>query len=1237
VTTTDVPTGGADSSNPDEIATAEEFGAALTQLRERAGLSIRQVARATNIPNATLGGYFSGRHLPPPTQPQVLTALLDALGVEGGDHATWRDATIRLRRLPGPRSTQTPYRGLESYRVEDAALFVGREEQVDAVLALVNSHDLASRCIAVVGPSGCGKSSLLHAGVMAKVRENGMEAVSLDPTASTADLAELSRRPIGNPTLVVLDQFEQTLADDVDPGALQALIEQIELLAARPDTTVLLGLRADFYARALLQPELIDLLRHQVPLGALTREQLTRIIEEPAARLSQPMEPAFVNLILRDVAPRHALVESTRLPLVSHALLMTWEHGKKRGLTAASYAAIGGVAGAVQATAEAAYASLSDPEKEAARRLFNLMIILDADGLAMRRTAQFSDIKSDTAIVDAAEVFVAHRILTATSTGYAISHESLTRAWPRLAEWLESDQELLRTRRRLATSAANWDENGRRDDGLIRGDFLADASALAESSTILTSAEADLVRASSAAQTLERNKARRSRRRLVLIAVCALVLAIATTTLSGVLVRARNDLVVQRNDALSRQVAVESALLRPTDPALSAQLAVEAYRLAATPEARSAVLEATGEREVTRLLGAPGPMRVAPSPTGKLIAIADAAGRLRIYRPHAGAAPSLLSTTAVDKGQLYALAWSPDGGELATGGSAGNVSTYRVDASGATHHTGTLVAGNGVENVHYNADGSVLYAATGAGLHRWQRTNSAFSPLPSINGFGGTVNDVALSPKGLAATASSDGVLRLWAVHGNTMLLQSSLSLGAPNVFAFTVAFSPDGRYLAEGEKDKIAHIYDVSGKRPRLVKTLTGFPSWVTSIAFSPDGTEVTAGASGGVVQTWQTASWTREQAFHTPSNVTAVMYTGDGNTLLLGTVDGTAFLTPADGNRPPVYGDNIWNLDTSPDGRTIYLGVGSVVATVPSLSLNSRQRPTPDPVAFTGPASAGKPDGSVSSSRDGRWIASGTSTGEVLLWSAKGPRAQPFVLPAASQLIETTRFSPDGRLLAATADDGTITLFDVSGATPHKTAQLHVKTLALNANFSPDSALIAVAGADNLVHVFRISSGHEVATLHGFTNYVYGVAFSPDGRYLAASSTDKTARIWDLSNLRSPRLLPKIGTGPTDTVYSVAWNRSGTELVGGSQDGTIWLWQVTVQGLSPYAHIGNMGAGVTDALFLPNGAIIATGLQGTVDAWAGEPVAAANEICSRAGSPITRQEWDLYVPGVAYRNPCS
>src|ERR1035441_7342090 len=87
--------------DPRRAATQQDFGRELTRARQRAGLSVREVAKAAGIPTSTAGDYFSSRHLPPPTQPESLPRILAACGET--DPARPREGGSALARAPrGP-------------------------------------------------------------------------------------------------------------------------------------------------------------------------------------------------------------------------------------------------------------------------------------------------------------------------------------------------------------------------------------------------------------------------------------------------------------------------------------------------------------------------------------------------------------------------------------------------------------------------------------------------------------------------------------------------------------------------------------------------------------------------------------------------------------------------------------------------------------------------------------------------------------------------------------------------------------------------------------------------------------------------------------------------------------------------------------------------------------------------------------------------------------------------------
>jgi len=87
---------------PGRITGLQDFGRELSLARQQAGLTIREVARASGIPASTVGDYFAGRHLPPVRQPELLTRVLAACGVTDPEQADrWQEALTRIRRTPG--------------------------------------------------------------------------------------------------------------------------------------------------------------------------------------------------------------------------------------------------------------------------------------------------------------------------------------------------------------------------------------------------------------------------------------------------------------------------------------------------------------------------------------------------------------------------------------------------------------------------------------------------------------------------------------------------------------------------------------------------------------------------------------------------------------------------------------------------------------------------------------------------------------------------------------------------------------------------------------------------------------------------------------------------------------------------------------------------------------------------------------------------------------------------------
>ena len=141
---------------------------------------------------------------------------------------------------------------------------------------------------------------------------------------------------------------------------------------------VVLAVRADFYGHCAAHERLARLAgAHQVLVGPMRRDELRRAIECPAERAGLRVEPALTDALIGDV-----LDEPGGLPLLSAALLEQWRERHGRVMCHAAYERTGGVRGAVGRMAERTYAQLSEPEQRAARRT---LLRLAGDGDVRRR------------------------------------------------------------------------------------------------------------------------------------------------------------------------------------------------------------------------------------------------------------------------------------------------------------------------------------------------------------------------------------------------------------------------------------------------------------------------------------------------------------------------------------------------------------------------------------------------------------------------------------------------------------------------------------------------------------------------------------------------------------------------------------------------------------------------------------------------------------------------------------
>jgi len=172
----------------------------------------------------------------------------------------------------------------------------------------------------------------------------------------------------------------------------------------------------------------------------------------------------------------------------------------------------------------------------------------------------------------------------------------------------------------------------------------------------------------------------------------------------------------------------------------------------------------------------------------------------------------------------------------------------------------------------------------------------------------------------------------------------------------------------------------------------------------------------------------------------------------------------------------------------------------------------PALDCVVPFGPA---VPTAALAFSPDGKTLAVGGYQ-EVLLWDlANAKLAKRVGVGQIGDLVRAVAFRPGGQWLAVAEGTpygpGAVKLFDVQSGQPALAFQ-EPKDAVFAVAFSPDGKLLAAGGADSVARVWSVDEKKLAAELKGHGEWVLGASFSADGKFLVTSSADRTAQVWEI-----------------------------------------------------------------------------------------------------------------------------
>ncbi len=479
------------------------------------------------------------------------------------------------------------------------------------------------------------------------------------------------------------------------------------------------------------------------------------------------------------------------------------------------------------------------------------------------------------------------------------------------------------------------------------------------------------------------------------------------------------------------------------------------------------------------------------SPDGQTLALIPRNGRVDLWNASAN---RLDKTLGIHRGTRL-VEFSPDGHLLVTASGDQTIKIWEI-ATGKPLHT-LLTHETAIAGIAFSRDGQMLATADGFGtVHLWNPATGQLLRTLRLSPFPSPPVYLAFMPDGRhLVTANRNGtfyVLRLGDYAGSsdskgaTVLLLDAPGTKEPigevrrfvghtdNVIG--VAFSPNGRYLLSVGYDCTARLWDVSTGEPVHSKRVAE-QGRLHRATFAPDGKTALAIGTAPAVYVFDPANDAAARSFELPFVPRTSVFTQNGAQILSAASDGRRFQVS-----DAVSGDKTEDLILSEDTKT-----------------------TARPVVST----------------DNGLLYAGGKDDVVCIWQLKSGQVV-RKLGEHPGLKCLALSSDEGRLLSG-GEDGVVRLWDLKTGREVLALTGHTDWV-YSVAFSPDSTrALSSSGAtivggnwlfgpEKTVRLWNLETGSEIAQLRGHQFNIQQVVFSPDGRYAASASSDRTVRLWRL-----------------------------------------------------------------------------------------------------------------------------